>query len=200
MLWVFVGLPVVCQLRKGWSLLLSGIGWFCWVSIFRFPVFPLRFCTCSCQYFCSWILELLIMTILIISPLFAFLGFFILHVSSLSTVSQLSPHNLAIFSVNLSQGLTAVLHQKQAWISDSLNPKAKGYLGSQYDLTHTAQDFSAEFSHLHAVLPNCGCFLSRVKFAHADPVFGPAPSYLTNLSIKCFAASPWEDLCFLHSV
>lgn len=116
--------------------------------------------------------------------------FLILHGSSLSTFSQLLPHNLAIFSVNLSQGHTAVPHQKQAWITDSLNPKAKGYLGSQYDLTHTARDFSAEFSVLHAVLPNCGRILSRVKLAHADPVFGLAPSYLTNLSIRCFASSP----------
>lgn len=71
--------------------------------------------------------------------------FLILRGSSLSTFSQLLPHNLAIFSVNLSQGHTAVLHQKQAWITDSLNPKAKGYLGSQYELTHSAQDFSAVF-------------------------------------------------------
>lgn len=37
--------------------------------------FLLGFYTCSCQYFCSWILELLIMTISTISPLFAFLLF-----------------------------------------------------------------------------------------------------------------------------
>jgi len=139
------------------------------------------------------------MTISTISPLpFAFL--LILCGSSLSTFSQLLPHNLAIFSVNLSQGHTAVLHQKQAWLTDSLNPKAKGYLGSQYDLTHTAQDFLAEFSGLCAVLLNCGHILSRVKLDRADPVFGLACSYLTNLSIRCFASSPQEDLCFLHSV
>lgn len=153
-----------------------------------------------CQYFCFWILGLLIMTISKISPLFAVL--LILQSSSSSTFSQLLPDNLAIFSVNLSQGHTAVLRQKQAWITDSLNPKAKGYLGNQDDLTHKAQDFSAEFTGLRAALLNCGCILFRVKLARADPVFGLAPSYLTNPSIKCFAffVHSQRTYFFLHSV
>lgn len=52
------------------------------------------------------------MTISTISPVCNFTSL-ILCGSSLSTFSQLLSHNLAIFSVNLSQGHTAVLHQKQ---------------------------------------------------------------------------------------
>lgn len=48
-----------------------GIGLFWWLDIFRFPFFLFEFYTCSHQYFCSWILDLLIITISTISYLFA---------------------------------------------------------------------------------------------------------------------------------
>lgn len=105
---------VICRVGKGQPQLLLGIQWS--PSPWSLRGF-LMFYTLSGKYFSSWVLELLMTAVSIITPLpfFFFFTFFILHSFSLST-SLCYTNN--IFSVKLSQDHATVLHQQILCLMD----------------------------------------------------------------------------------